>query len=206
MLFDIGIAGPLAGFVVAVPALFIGLAHVARRPAAARLRRARRSASRCSSSSRRGCSGARTPDGYSLNLHPMAFAAWFGMLATALNLFPIGQLDGGHISYAVLGPRSTHVTLAMVGVRRRADLLLDELARLDRADDRDAVHVRPAPPADVRRGRPARPHAPHRSRSFALRHVHPLLHARADRADGADRTMRLQIAEFRCADSHPESI
>ena len=51
------------------------------------------------------------PDGFSLNLHPMAFAAWFGMLATALNLFPIGQLDGGHISYAALGPRSSYVTM-----------------------------------------------------------------------------------------------
>ena len=46
----------------------------------------------------------------------MAFAAWFGMLATALNLFPIGQLDGGHVSYAVLGPRSTYVTIVMIGV------------------------------------------------------------------------------------------
>ena len=46
----------------------------------------------------------------------MAFAAWFGLLATALNLFPIGQLDGGHISYAVLGRRSTYVTFAMIGV------------------------------------------------------------------------------------------
>jgi len=46
----------------------------------------------------------------------MAFAAWFGLLATALNLFPIGQLDGGHISYAVLGPRSTVVTFVMLGV------------------------------------------------------------------------------------------
>ena len=59
------------------------------------------------------------PDGYSLNLHPMAFAAWFGLLATALNLFPVGQLDGGHISYAVLGRRSTYVTLATLVVRRR---------------------------------------------------------------------------------------
>ena len=56
------------------------------------------------------------PNGFSLNLHPVAFAAWFGLLATALNLFPIGQLDGGHISYAVFGRRSTYVTIAMVGV------------------------------------------------------------------------------------------
>src|SRR5258708_2862840 len=56
------------------------------------------------------------PEGYSLNLHPVAFAAWFGLLATALNLFPIGQLDGGHISYSVLGTRSTYVTFAMLGV------------------------------------------------------------------------------------------
>ena len=47
-------------------------------------------------------------------MHPIAFAAWFGLLATALNLFPAGQLDGGHISYAVLGRRSVYVTLAMV--------------------------------------------------------------------------------------------
>src|SRR5205814_8951330 len=55
-------------------------------------------------------------DGYSVNMHPMAFAAWFGLLATALNLFPIGQLDGGHISYAVLGPRSTYVTFVTIGI------------------------------------------------------------------------------------------
>jgi membrane-associated protease RseP (regulator of RpoE activity) len=46
----------------------------------------------------------------------MAFAAWFGLLATALNLFPIGQLDGGHISYAVVGRRSTLITLMAIGV------------------------------------------------------------------------------------------
>jgi membrane-associated protease RseP (regulator of RpoE activity) len=56
------------------------------------------------------------PDSFSVNMHPMAFAAWFGLLATALNLFPIGQLDGGHISYAVFGRRSSHVTVGMVGV------------------------------------------------------------------------------------------
>jgi membrane-associated protease RseP (regulator of RpoE activity) len=115
-LFDIGIAGPIAGFIVAVPVLFIGmhLSTVVEVP--------------------RNFSGdvfelgepllfkavewltfGTVPAGYSVNMHPMAFAAWFGLLATALNLFPIGQLDGGHISYAVLGRRSTIVTLVMVG-------------------------------------------------------------------------------------------
>jgi membrane-associated protease RseP (regulator of RpoE activity) len=113
MLFDIGIAGPLAGFAFAVPALFVGIAMspVVRVPEA--------------------LSGyslgepllfkaaawlmwGSVAEGYSLNMHPMAFAAWFGLLATALNLFPIGQLDGGHISYAVLGRRSTAVTLGSI--------------------------------------------------------------------------------------------
>jgi membrane-associated protease RseP (regulator of RpoE activity) len=56
------------------------------------------------------------PDGYALNLHPVGFAAWFGLLATALNLFPIAQLDGGHISYAVLGRRSIYITFGMMAV------------------------------------------------------------------------------------------
>jgi membrane-associated protease RseP (regulator of RpoE activity) len=114
-LFDIGIAGPIAGFVVALPALFIGVAmsRVVQLPdefvgfelgepllfqfAAWML-------------------WGSVPEGSSLNLHPMAFAAWFGLLATALNLFPVGQLDGGHIAYAVLGRRSSLVTLGMIAV------------------------------------------------------------------------------------------
>jgi membrane-associated protease RseP (regulator of RpoE activity) len=114
-LFDIGIAGPIAGFVVAVPVLFLGmyLSRVVELPrdfqgslfwlgepilfkAAAWL------------------TFGSVPDGWTVNMHPVAFAAWFGLLATALNLFPIGQLDGGHISYAVLGRKSTTVTLLMV--------------------------------------------------------------------------------------------
>jgi membrane-associated protease RseP (regulator of RpoE activity) len=52
------------------------------------------------------------PDGFSVNLHPMAMAAWFGLLVTAMNLMPVGQLDGGHVSYAVFGRKSNYITLA----------------------------------------------------------------------------------------------
>ncbi len=115
VLFDIGIAGPLAGFVVAVPALLMGLSmsRVAALPP---------NFTGLSLGEPLLFKGAAwalwgtIPEGYSLNLHPMGFAAWFGLLATALNLFPIGQLDGGHISYAVLGRRSSFVTLGAIGV------------------------------------------------------------------------------------------
>ncbi len=137
MLFDIGIAGPIAGFVVAVPALFVGhrdVDHV--------------SDSRPSDIPEGAISYelgepllfklgvvaalGHSADGYSLNLHPMAFGAWFGMLATALNLFPIGQLDGGHISYSVLGSRwSTYVTFVMIGVGGLPRVLRVELDCLD---------------------------------------------------------------------------
>jgi membrane-associated protease RseP (regulator of RpoE activity) len=114
-LFDIGVAGPIAGFVVAVPCLLIGLSlsHVVALPEEFT------GFELGEPLLFKGLSWlvwGTIPDGYSLNMHPMAFAAWFGLIATALNLFPIGQLDGGHISYAVLGRRSTYVTLGMVAV------------------------------------------------------------------------------------------
>jgi membrane-associated protease RseP (regulator of RpoE activity) len=113
MLFDIGIAGPIAGFIVAVPALFIGLSmsHIARLPANfSGFELGEPLLFRMASRLLWGT----VPDGYSLNMHPIAFGAWFGLLATALNLFPAGQLDGGHISYTVFGRRSVYLTLAMV--------------------------------------------------------------------------------------------
>ena len=115
MLFDIGIAGPIAGFAVAVPTLFMGLAmsHVVRIPENfGGLSLGEPLLFKAASFLLWG----QPPEGYSVNMHPMAFAAWFGLLATALNLFPVGQLDGGHISYAVFGRRSSILTLVMVGV------------------------------------------------------------------------------------------
>jgi membrane-associated protease RseP (regulator of RpoE activity) len=119
-LFDIGIAGPIAGFVVAVPLLLIGmgLSRVTELPSDTRgfVELGEPLLFRAAAWLFWGT----PPEGYSINMHPMAFAAWFGLLATALNLFPIGQLDGGHISYAVLGRKSTIVTLgtlaALIGL------------------------------------------------------------------------------------------
>ncbi len=56
------------------------------------------------------------PDTMTVVLHPFAFAAWWGLLATALNLLPFGQFDGGHISYALLGRRSWLVSAVMVAI------------------------------------------------------------------------------------------
>jgi membrane-associated protease RseP (regulator of RpoE activity) len=112
-LFDIAVAGPLAGFAVAVPALVAGLllSRVVPLPEDfTGLSLGEPLLFRFASLLIFGD----IPDGYSINLHPVAFAAWFGLLATALNLFPVSQLDGGHISYAVLGRRSTWLTLAML--------------------------------------------------------------------------------------------
>jgi membrane-associated protease RseP (regulator of RpoE activity) len=114
-LFDIGIAGPIAGFIVALPVLLIGmhLSNVVKLPTSFRGEVFELGEPLLFKAAEWLTFG-NIPDGYSVNMHPMAFAAWFGMLATALNLFPIGQLDGGHISYAVLGRRSTVVTMVMV--------------------------------------------------------------------------------------------
>ncbi|HSS01567.1 MAG TPA: site-2 protease family protein [Kofleriaceae bacterium] len=120
-LFDVGAAGPIAGLVVAIPLLVIGLSlsHV----------------------------GATQPDdmiegnsilyallkyavfgrwlpsnGVDVQLHPMAFAGWVGLLITMINLMPIGQLDGGHIARAALGQsheawsRRLHIALPILGV------------------------------------------------------------------------------------------
>jgi membrane-associated protease RseP (regulator of RpoE activity) len=115
-LFDIGIAGPIAGFVVAVPVVFIGmyLSRLVELPADFNGGGFRVGKPLLYMAARWLTFGS-VPDGYTISIHPVLFAGWFGLLATALNLFPIGQLDGGHISYAVLGRKSTGVTVVMIG-------------------------------------------------------------------------------------------
>jgi membrane-associated protease RseP (regulator of RpoE activity) len=114
-LFDIGIAGPIAGFLVAIPVLFIGVylstvMPVAQIGVGSSLELGEPLLFQMASWMTFGPLAADEI----LVAHPMAFAGWFGLLATALNLFPFGQLDGGHISYAVLGQKSTLVSKGTV--------------------------------------------------------------------------------------------
>jgi membrane-associated protease RseP (regulator of RpoE activity) len=120
-LFDIAAAGPLAGLVVALVAVMTGLAWSRVGPVPA------------GDAIRLGdpllmqlfvyLSFGRLPEGTDVFLHPVGVAGWAGFLVTALNLFPVGQLDGGRISYALFGPRHR-----LVGMAAFAGLLILGLA------------------------------------------------------------------------------
>ncbi|MBI2976068.1 MAG: site-2 protease family protein [Chloroflexi bacterium] len=110
-LFDVGLSGPVAGFVVAVPLMIIGLlaSHVVPAVGGQRL----------------GLSifvnwlvNLIQPHAaaYAVALHPIAIAAWFGILVTGINLLPMGQLDGGHVAYAVLGKYARPLAFAVFGL------------------------------------------------------------------------------------------
>jgi membrane-associated protease RseP (regulator of RpoE activity) len=108
-LLDVGAAGPIAGFVIAVMVAILGLAHsdvVPQVPGEGFIY---------------GKSlifkfltwvvFKNIPPGYIVHYNPVAFAGWAGILVTMLNLLPIGQLDGGHIVYALLGKTQRKVAL-----------------------------------------------------------------------------------------------
>jgi membrane-associated protease RseP (regulator of RpoE activity) len=104
-LFDIGVAGPLAGFVVCLPVLWLGIreATVERLAAdAGGLFMGEPLLFRFMTWLVHGT----LPADHTLLLGPLGLAAWFGLLVTALNLMPIGQLDGGHVTYALLRGRA----------------------------------------------------------------------------------------------------
>jgi hypothetical protein len=116
-LFDVGIAGPIAGFLTLIPFLLWGIAHS--QPAHLELAASDTGPvlylpGRClaivlATWLFHGRLGADQV----LNLHPVALAAWLGLLATAINLLPLGQLDGGHVLYAATGRLQRRLALPL---------------------------------------------------------------------------------------------
>jgi len=117
-LMDIGVAGPLAGLVVAFPFLIYGLSH-------AKFMIVRYwepggglyfGHSLLTWGLSRLLLGA-PPPGYAVDWlsHPFAWAGWIGLLVTSLNLMPVGQLDGGHVAYALVGRRQRLVAWFFIG-------------------------------------------------------------------------------------------
>jgi len=112
VLFDMGAAGPWAGFVVSVVVLSIGLrlSHVDTTPHPSALLFGD---SLLTGFLTRVIVGAE-PD--HVFIHPVGIAGWFGLLVTSLNLLPAGQLDGGHVLYAAVGRRTPVVSGLLAGV------------------------------------------------------------------------------------------
>jgi membrane-associated protease RseP (regulator of RpoE activity) len=114
-LFDIGIAGPLAGFIFVLPTLWIGISLSRLIPkggfAPGQISFGEPLIFRLFGSLILGYA----PNKQDMVAHPMAMAAWVGLLATSLNLLPIWQLDGGHIAYAVFG-RSLQKKLSILSI------------------------------------------------------------------------------------------
>jgi membrane-associated protease RseP (regulator of RpoE activity) len=110
-LFDVAVAGPLAGLVFAIPALLIGLRFSqvipGNAPSGIGLPGVNIGSSVLLACLAKLSLGASILEGNHLLLHPLAFAGWLGFIVTALNLLPIGQLDGGHMSHALFGSRNS---------------------------------------------------------------------------------------------------
>ena len=112
-LFDIAVAGPIAGFVLSCAALAVGIPlseviNSSPEPHALSI----------------GSSPifyffvhqfiGSLPQGYDIDFHPIAFAGWLGLFVTSLNLLPIGQLDGGHLIYAISGRRHRLISILTI--------------------------------------------------------------------------------------------
>ena len=108
VLFDIGLAGPIAGFVVALPLMVVGLLL------STEFVPSYINGQTLNSLGSSILSGfiidifTDIPAGRTLAIHPIFFAAWLGFYLTGINLLPVGQLDGGHVTYALLG-RFAHI-------------------------------------------------------------------------------------------------
>lgn len=103
-LMDIGASGPIAGFIVSILATVIGLSLSTVTPVVKQPGLIIFGDSLLFTALSKMVLGV-IPAGQDVMLHPIAFAGWIGFFVTSMNLLPIGQLDGGHIAYALLGNR-----------------------------------------------------------------------------------------------------
>lgn len=111
-LVGLGVAGPLTGFVFALPITVIGLA-LSRVQMISDMKGGLGLGASIIFTLLSKIFFPNVPAGYDVVLHPMAFAGWLGLFVTALNLLPIGQLDGGHVAYGIFG---TYRRFAMIAV------------------------------------------------------------------------------------------
>jgi len=114
-LIDIGASGPIVGFIISVIACMIGLSLSDVVPLSKAEGVLSLGDSILFSFLAKAILGV-TPDHYDVLLHPVAFAGWIGLFVTSLNLIPIGQLDGGHVAFAILGNRHRYLSMVLVGV------------------------------------------------------------------------------------------
>lgn len=115
-LFDVGISGPIAGFLVAIPVIVIGIATAKIVPSIPLKDLPIGEVAFGSSLLIDGLVFLirDIPAGFTIDMNPILFAGWVGLLITAVNLLPAGQLDGGHIFRAVLGEKQKYVSWAAV--------------------------------------------------------------------------------------------
>jgi membrane-associated protease RseP (regulator of RpoE activity) len=115
-LFDTGVAGPLTSLLLSIPAIVIGLRLSELIPVSHIKEGTLRLADPPLFSLIQRLVLGEISENYEILLHPIGFAGWVGLFVTALNLLPIGQLDGGHIAYALFGRTSRLISLIAIAV------------------------------------------------------------------------------------------
>ncbi len=124
-LIDIGASGPIAGFIISVLAAIIGLQMSEVVPIAKTRGVLNLGDSILFSFLAKLVLGV-TPAHSDILLNPVAFAGWIGLFVTSINLIPVGQLDGGHIAYALLGEKHIRLSFLLILVMVSLGLLLWE--------------------------------------------------------------------------------
>ena len=115
-LFDTGVAGPLTSLLLSIPAIVIGLKLSKVIPVSHIKEGTLRLADPLLFSFIQRLVLGEISENYEILLHPIGYAGWVGLFVTALNLLPIGQLDGGHIAYALFGRKSRAIFLIAIAV------------------------------------------------------------------------------------------